>query len=146
MKTSWRAVAVLLGLGWAATMVLPVAVFGPAEGETWSGWTVLLLGWIGLLVGQFAWLANFLFAAALILLFRSRPPLVWGLMIGLLTSLLAVQALTWTQIIETRGSMVEVMGYGPGYYLWIAVTFLGGAALCLASLAEARPAPSTAHA
>lgn len=138
MKTS-RTVALVLGLGWAASLAMPVAQLGTGDGEMWYGWTVLLLGWLGFFLGQFAWIANFLFAAALILLVRGRPPLVWGLMVGVLTSLLAAHALSWTKVFETGGGTAPVMSYGPGYDLWIAVTFFAGAALCLAALREIRP-------
>lgn len=134
---SWRAVAILLGLGWTAALMLPVATFGLGPGEEWAGWAVLCLGWLGFLLGQFAWVANFLFAVALILLVRGRPPLVWGLMIGVLTSLLAAHALGFTRVYSNDGVM-PVLAYGAGYYLWIGVVFLGGVALCLAALGEAR--------
>jgi hypothetical protein len=144
MKTSWRTIALVLGSGWAASLALPVATFGEAQGELWYGWTVLVLGWLGFFLGQFAWAANLLFAAALVLLVRGRPPLVWGLMIGVLTSLLAAHALSWTTIYQTGGGTASVLAYWSGYYLWVLVTFAGGAALCLASLGEVRqPAATT---
>lgn len=146
MKASWRALALVLGLGWAVSLALPVGSFGGSEGEIWYGWVVLLLGWLGFFLGQFAWIANFLFAAALILLVRGRPPLVWGMMIGVLTSLLAAHALSWTSVIRTGGGSNPVLAYGPGYDLWIAVTFAAGVALCIASLREVRLSSERARA
>lgn len=134
---SWRAVAIVLGLGWTAALALPVATFGEGAGERWDGWAVLCLGWLGFMLGQFAWVANLLFAAALVLLVRGRPPLVWGLMIGVLTSLLAAHALGFTQV-YSRDGVMPVLAYGAGYYLWIGVVFLGGVALCLAALGGVR--------
>lgn len=134
MPGSWRAIAIVLGVGWVAALALPVATFGHGEGERWAGWAVLCLGWLGFLLGQFAWIANFLFAGALILLVRGRPPLVWGLMVGVLTSLLAAHALTFRQVFGNEG-VTPVLAYGAGYYLWIGVTFLAGVALCLAAVA-----------
>jgi hypothetical protein len=140
MKTSWRSIALVLGLGWAASLALPVATFGDAHGELWYGWAVLLLGWLGFFLGQFGWIANLLFAATIILLVRGRPPLVWGLMIGVLTSLLAAHALSWTSIYQTGGGTAPIMAYWSGYYLWVLVTFAAGAALCLAALNDVRHA------
>jgi hypothetical protein len=134
MKTSWRAVAIVLGLGWAASLALPVARLGDGAGELWQGWTVLMLGWLGFFLGQFAWLANLLFATALVLLVRGRPPLVWGIMIGVLTSMLAAHALSWTSVYREGGSTAPVLSYGSGYYVWIAVIFAAGAILCAAAL------------
>jgi len=138
MKTSWRAVAIILGLGWAASLALPVATFGAGQGETWYGWSVLLLGWVGFFLGQFAWVANLLFATALVLLVRGRPPLVWGLMVGVLTSVLAAHALSWDMVYQTGGGTAPVLAYWSGYYLWVAVTFAGGAALCAAAVVTER--------
>ncbi len=143
--TSWRTVSLVLVLGWAASLALPVATFGLEAGETWSGWAVLLLGWLGFFLGQFAWIANLLFAAVIILLVRGRPPLVWGLMMGVLTSLLAVHALNWTSVYQTGGGLAPIVSFGLGYYLWIAATFAAGAALCFAALAQARPSGASAR-
>lgn len=140
--TSWRTIAIILSLGWAASLALPVASLGPGAGETWHGWTVLLLGWLGFFLGQFAWIANALFAVVLIMLVRGRPPLVWGLMVGVLTSLLAAHALSWTHVFRERGETSPVLHYGLGYDLWIAVTFAGGIALSLAAIQNARLEPS----
>ena len=83
------------------------------------------------------WVRICLFAAALVLLVRGRPPLVWGLMMGVLTSLLAAHALGFNRV-QTQDGVMPVLAYGAGYYLWIGVTFLGGVALCLAALSGVR--------
>jgi hypothetical protein len=145
MKASWRTISWVLGLGWAASLALPVATFGEGSGELWYGWTMLLLGWLGFFLGQFAWLANLLFAAALVLLARGRPPLVWGMMLGALTSMLAVHALSWTKVHRTGGGTVDVLAYGSGYWLWVAVTFAAGAALCAAALQDVRTPSAAPH-
>ena len=145
MKTSWRTLALVLGVGWAASLALPVATFGNGQGEIWSGWTVLMLGWLGFFLGQFAWIANFLFAVALIMLVRGRPPLVWGMMVGVLTSSLAAHALSWNDVFRTGGGTMPVLSYGPGYDLWIVVTLAAGLALCLASLREVRMSTEAAR-
>lgn len=36
--------------------------------ETWFGWTALILGWLGILLGSVAWLANFALGLTLIFL------------------------------------------------------------------------------
>ncbi len=138
MKTSWRTVAIVLGLGWTASLALPVATIGEGTGELWHGWAVLLLGWLGFFLGQYAWAANLLFAMALILLVRGRPPLIWGLMIGVLTSLLAAHALAWTDVHRSGGGTVPILAYWSGYYLWVATTFAAGAALCGAAVTGER--------
>lgn len=134
MTTSWRTLAIVLGLGWAASLALPVATFGAGEGEIWYGWSVLLGGWLGFFFGQFAWLANLLFGIALVLLVRGGPPLVWGLMMGVLTTMLAAHALAWDTVYRDGGGSAPVLAYWSGYYLWIAVTLAAGAGLCAAAV------------
>ena len=139
----WRLAALLLALAWCVSLALPVATFGPGADETWAGWAVLMLGWLGFMLGQFAWLANFLFIAALILMSLRRPPLVWSIVIGAATSLLALHALSWTWVYRNEGPATApsaVLGYGAGYYLWIAATVAAGAVLCAAALLRPRTA------
>ena len=139
----WRLAALLLALAWCVSLALPVATFGPGADEIWAGWAVLMLGWLGFMLGQFAWLANFLFIAALILMSLRRPPRVWSLVIGGATSLLALHALSWTWVYRNEGPATEpsaVLGYGAGYYLWIAATVAAGALLCAAALLRPRTA------
>jgi len=40
----------------------------PQSTETWFGWTALLRGWLGILVGSVAWLANFVLGLTLVFL------------------------------------------------------------------------------
>jgi hypothetical protein len=40
----------------------------PQSTDTWFGWTALALGWLGILVGSVAWLANFVLGLTLIFL------------------------------------------------------------------------------
>jgi hypothetical protein len=137
--------ALALVLGWAASLALPVATFGPGADETWAGWAVLMLGWLGFLTGQFAWLANFSFVACLFLLIRPRAPGTFGLIIGGTTLALALHALSWSWVYRNEGSAAvptQIAGYHAGYYVWIASTAGAGALLLLHGLLSRRKRPA----
>jgi hypothetical protein len=40
----------------------------PQSSETWFGWTALFLGWLGIMVGSVAWLANFVLGLTVVFL------------------------------------------------------------------------------
>lgn len=120
---------------------MPVATFGPGPGETWAGWAVLMLGWLGLMTGQVSWLANFGFVACLFLMIRPKPPGMGSLAIGGLTLALALHGLGWSWVYRNEGPAAvptPIAGYHAGYYLWIAATAGAGALLSLYALLSRR--------
>ena len=129
--------AVALVLAWAASLAMPVATFGAGADETWAGWAVLMLGWLGFLTGQFAWLGNFGFVACLFLLIRPKAPGRTGLIIGGVTLALALHGLGWSWVYRNDGPAAvptPIEGYHAGYYLWIASTAGAGALLLVYAL------------
>lgn len=139
--------ALALVIAWAASIMLPVATFGPEEDATWQGWAMLMLGWIGLLIGQPGWLANVGFALCLVFMLRQRPPGRWGMAVGLVTAGLALHSLTWTWVFANEGPKAvpsPITAYHVGYWLWIATTTAAGALLFASALAV-RPRVLTAR-
>ena len=133
--------ALALIAGWAASLAMPVATLGPGEGETWAGWAVLMLGWLGLMTGQVSWLANFGFLACLFMLIRPKPPGVAGLIVGGPTLALALHGLGWSWVYRNQGSAAvptQIAGYHAGYYVWMASTAGAGALLLLYALLSRR--------
>ena len=133
--------AIALVLCWGFSLTLPVATFGSGAGEIWAGWAVLMLGWLGLLTGQLAWLANFGFVACLFLMIRPRPPGNFGLIVGGCTLALAVHGLGWAWVYRNQGSAAlptPIVAYHAGYYLWIATTAAAGALLFAYGLTSRR--------
>lgn len=100
--------------------------------EAWPGVSLLLLGWLGLFalldgeVYALGWLANPLFLlATLSPLIRTRR---LGLMAGLAASGLALASFTVRELtVNEAGHTRAVVGYGPGFWLWL--TAIGLSAL-----------------
>ncbi|WP_374134920.1 hypothetical protein [Sphingomonas sp.] len=103
---------------WALSLALPVAVI--REGDIWQGWMVLAFGFLGILNGQFGWLANWVFLpatfAGMVLRRPSRRLLVTVLV--LLVPLVA-GTMAWREVVYDDG-VHAVMRFGPGYFLWLA--------------------------
>ena len=85
-------------------------------GEDIRGFWILLLGWFGLLIFQFAWYANMLNLLALLLLHK-RPFI--SFMLSSLALLLATQSFYFTEIpTSTSGGKLFIKELGLGFYLW----------------------------
>ena len=133
-----KLIAAALTVGWVVSLMLPVAVMGSGANEVWPGFAVLIVGPLGVLVTQFAWFANLLFVAAVILMFVTRPSLTLSLVLAVPLAVLALDALRWDRIHGDNGYAM-ILSYGPGYFLWLGVVVATAAALLWAVLAK--PAP-----
>lgn len=102
---------------------------------------LLLIGWIGVLQGIPAWLANPMLAAAWAsIYFRSKGLVKLGLVCGVASLCFSLSFLKVDEIIANEaGGTSRITGYGPGYWLWIAsiVTAIIG---CIAGM---RASPSS---
>lgn len=107
------------------SIALPVVTFKdtrPQENndETWYGWGVLLLGWLGPRVNSYAWFANVFWLVGSLLLARGgRIPLI-------LLSVAAVLALTMFQLPgsiadwNAEGAKKQASSLHCGAYVWLA--------------------------
>ena len=119
-----RFLAAALGLGWAISLVLPVADAGKGY-ESVDGAMVLMIGGLGVFMGQFAWFANPLLFVVLLLCLSSRMyPLLLRWSGGLLV-LLTISAAFWSDIPDDAGSNI-VERFLPGYWLWMATMGIAG--------------------
>jgi len=94
-----------------------VAFAQPSGEQTWQGWAILALGWLGLFGFQFGWLANLFFVAACILIAIGKDAGWWQMTIGILMVLLLVDAWTWNEM-PTEMGFVPVTRYYAGYFVW----------------------------
>lgn len=122
---------------WIVTLFLPVA----RSGDMAHGYEMLMMGWLGFIMLQFAWFGNLLFFVLLGFLTFERRPLAW-LMRVLAVALLAcvVDALFWRNI-PTDASDGPITEYAIGYYLWIVcMTGLAGWAMSRTRAVASDPA------
>ena len=87
-----------------------------------SGFNILMIGWMGVFVGQFAWFANpFLLLSAILFIFRKWRFALAFMMIALTISLDTF--MLFGQEIpadEANVNKLTLVSLGPGYYLWMA--------------------------
>ena len=117
----------LLGLavGGISLLLYVIACIAPAmvfDKETWNGLQVLVLGWQGIFLGQFAWYANPFWFLSLVLAFFRRWILTCGA--AVLALLIALDALSF---VNTRVPLDEAFvntmvfqSYHMGFYFWLA--------------------------
>jgi hypothetical protein len=108
--------------------------------ETWAGYMVLFLGWMGPLVGQFAWYANPLLLLGMItFVFRKW---IATLVFIVLTLLMAANTfLLFFQEVpadEAGVNMLTLQNLHLGFYLWIASILTIGIGAVILWRAEAK--------
>lgn len=96
-------------------------------GENPRAWApcigLLLVGWIAVFAGVFAWLANpALFVAWILLCFRSTR--YASLVMATISAAFALSFLAHQEILANEnGGTSKITGYGLGYWLWLASIF-----------------------
>jgi len=138
------ATAAIAAIGcFVASLPLP-CLWLEGDRSAMVGWVLLLWGPFGVLNGVIAWYANLLLPVMLVLLLRRKYRLV--VLCGVPCLALALSTLAMRQMVVTeRPDYATVIGYGPGFYLWLAsLAIPPAAALALPRRAGARksvPAP-----
>lgn len=119
LKTSiFRGLTILLLIVAAVLFVLSMAdtTFVTTE-QPIKGYWVLLTGWMGFVIFQFAWFANPLTLLAL-MLFRRRTG--WALVASTLALICLSQAFMFENIpLDTTGKSMEIVARGAGFYYWV---------------------------
>jgi hypothetical protein len=140
----WKPRLLALGLSlllYALACALPVLDFlkedgSPTPESPMLGFVLLFIGWLGILIGQFAWLANLGWLLSMILLLLRRW--VASLVTTVLTMLVALHTFAlFTQRVpanEAATDYLRLQQVKIGFYVWL-VSFLviGISALILRS-------------
>jgi len=86
-----------------------------------AGWEALLFGWMGVLYGQFAWLANPLYAVALFCSAVARGRWVTLLSLGCVFIGVLTVTLFFTELPadESNVRKLRLQSLGPGAWLWM---------------------------
>jgi hypothetical protein len=119
----------------------PALVFlGNGGSEAWPGYRVLFLGWLGALIGQFAWYANPLFFFGIIT-FLFRKWIATIVLIGLTLLMAANTFLLFIQEVPADEAGVNVLTLETlhvGFYLWVASILTIGIGVVILWRIEAR--------
>jgi hypothetical protein len=110
-------VALLL---YAISLTMPAFVIrseGPFD-EMRYGYEILLLGWLGLFVGQMAWSANLLLPAILLAIHFRHPRAAAGL--AAIAAAIGLQALLVDRLPRNEAGVNDLVvdHLGSGFYLW----------------------------
>jgi hypothetical protein len=81
---------------------------------------LLVTGWLGLLAGIIAWLANPLLLAGWVLFALRQDGIALGL--GLAALFCALSFLSVETVLDSDAGYFKVIEYGLGYWLWVAST------------------------
>lgn len=107
-------------LCWTASLFLPA--LGSSPEKLFRGKDLLAIGWVALLAGNVAWLANLWFLWAVVRVLRQRSASLLALLA--LGCALDTWRLTW-YLLNEGGTKAQVYGYGWGAVLWLlAMTLL----------------------
>jgi hypothetical protein len=104
---------------------------GPDPRAWASAWGLLFFGWVGVLSGTVAWLANPVMFLAWIM-FHSRHYRAATLFAVIAVVLILSFLLTKTVVSSESPTYSKVVGYGLGYWFWLA----SAVALLIGSLIE----------
>jgi hypothetical protein len=105
-----------------------------------SAFYLFLLGWLGLLAGTIAWLANPLLIAAWVLFWLRRDRIALALGVAALVCALSFLGVGKLLVSEAP-TFAAVTGFGLGYWLWVAsimVIAVGSASPLLGLVSNAR--------
>lgn len=121
------------GIGcWASLAVVASSLFlyliacaAPAmvlEKETWRGYQVLIMGWMGFFLGQLAWFANPFWFLSLLLAFFRRWILTF--IVSGIAMLIAFDAFSFVgktiPLDEANVNTTIFLRYDLGFYFWLA--------------------------
>jgi hypothetical protein len=106
---------VILAL-WALSLALPVFTTCRPGYDHVGGWFLLGFGWMGLMLLQPAWLANWLIVIIAAILLAERRAPIW---LGVLMAAIAGGAWFFTAWYDDTGN-VPICHYHAGYWLWLA--------------------------
>jgi hypothetical protein len=124
---------------WGVATALPVATIKSCDSIVRnSGIDVLAGGWLGPLIGQFAWFANpLLLLVGTFAVLGKLDGSGRGRIFGAVLCLLVVNALFWSRWSVEGCDQIWITAYHMGYWLWIAtVATAGGLAIWQDSAAK----------
>lgn len=116
----------------------------------WRGYEVLIMGWMGFFLGQWAWFANPFWLLSLLLVFFRRWILTF--IVGGFALLIAFDAFSFVgktiPLDEANVNTTVFLRYDFGFYFWLAslgVVMIGAVVAWIVTLVTARQKPSATY-
>lgn len=143
-RHSWRGRFIVLAITsfiYLIACATPALEFNDPNDAVYYGFRVLVVGWLGALIGQFGWFANlFLLGSIFLLLFRrwiaTFIAAALACALGLQTFMLFSQKVP---VDEAATRHVELQSLKVGFYIWLmSITSIGIGALILRNRERAR--------
>lgn len=138
----WASLAVVA----TSLLLYLIACIAPAmvlEKETWRGYQVLIMGWMGFFLGQLAWFANPFWFLSLLLAFFRRWILTF--IVSGIAFLIAQDAWSFVgktiPLDEANVNTTVFLRYDFGFYFWLAslvTVMIGAVAVWIVTLVAAR--------
>lgn len=121
-------------MAFAAALLQDAFYIAGPDPNAWSdSWALLLIGWLGIMSGTLAWLANPALAFAWILLVAKLPG--FSLMSCVIALALMLSFLLETNVMtSTLPNYSEITGYGTGFWLWVCSAVLQGFGSAVAAM------------
>lgn len=120
-RHGWQILGIFSIAAWTLSLVLPV-------GGGHTGLGILKIGWMGVALGNFGFLANIsvIFGSLLLLLRRSSK--LWAsLLLAIFTLFVAYYAAVWDGfLLSTAMGKIDARPFGTGYYLWFLAVLIAG--------------------
>jgi hypothetical protein len=113
------AIALVSCLLYLGSLCLPCIDLAGVRANPVYGIFLLLIGWLGILDNVYAWYANPLLLLILCLLILKQYR--WALLAGIPCLVLAYSTLLMREMtVNEAGGRQRIVGYGSGFYLWLA--------------------------
>lgn len=118
-KRPWRTVALLLAIYLSSLFFPGIYANDPHSSSTFmTGLSILASGWLGVLSGNFGWLANPAFFACLLTLWLRY--FLSTICLAALAIAFALDSLRIDEVWYTEATSTPVLGLGIGYAIWLA--------------------------
>lgn len=132
---------ILIAVLFATSLTLPAIEGRKDINEGWqdmSGFQLLELGWYGIFIGQYSWLANILAPLAL---FIKRRHVHIRIFLALAAVLLGIQTIFFNHFADLFGYSYifgNAWTLGPGYYVWMSALVLAAVVVVSDSFSASR--------
>ncbi|WP_343698350.1 hypothetical protein [Caulobacter sp.] len=130
----WAILGLVSVAVWALSLFLPI-------GGGYTGMDVLTIGWLGVIIGKYGYLANLtVFLGPPLLILRQTPQPWSSLVLAVFTAFTGYFAVVWDGILlGDHMELVRLRPFGPTYYLWLLAVLVAGFAPLAREMTRRKP-------